>query len=179
MFTNGFAPTLQNLGSWDSNFVGGTGTYNSGTNSPYITFDNTNNTTIPVGETLWLVVYNVAPSASSSTATVGVVVSWENIWKAGDARELGTNRRGQTVTVDYDFVYWAGGSSRWLTGANFDEDNYLGPTSAVGVVSHTHTFSYNGDLVIGAAITAAAVPEPTSALIGTLGAIILLRRRRI
>jgi len=186
MFTNGFVPTLQNIGSWDSNFVGGTGTYNSGTNSPYVTFDNTDNTTIPIGETLWLVVYNVAPSAQSSTATVGVVITWENIWKAGDARELGTNRRGQTVNVDYDFAYWAGGSARFLTGANYDEDNYVGPSSADGVVSTTHTFSYNGDLVIGAAIAepssappgGQAIPEPTSALLSALGAAMLLRRSR-
>ena len=173
MFTNGFVPNMQNLGSWDSNFVGGTGTYDSGTNSPYVTFDNTNNINIPIGETLWLVVYNVAPSAQLSTATAGVVVTWDNLWVAGDAEDFGVNRRGQTVLIEYDFAYWAGGSGRWASGINYDEDNRLGPTRAVGVVSPTHTFSYNGDLVIGA-----AVPEPTSAILSALGASLLLRRRR-
>lgn len=181
-FTNNFQPTLENLASWDANFSGGTGTYDMATKSPYVQFNNTNNSLVADGQPLWLIVYNVTAAAQASSATAGVVLRMDQ-WVAGSAiKQITVGRRTDDYTINYD--YWAGGT-RWIrAGTNFSEDNFTGPQDIQKFTSPTHNLALGTgnlagyDIVITSAITA-SVPEPTSALLGGIGFVLLLRRRRI
>ena len=186
-FTNNFQPTLANIASWSANFSGGTGTYNIATKSPYVQFSNTNNSLVTVGQPLWLVIYNVAPTAQDSTATTGVILRMDT-WTAGSAIVQEVDRRGRTTNVTYNYDYWAGGTRSIGAGRNYDEDNFIGPQDIQDFISPTHTLALGSgsfigyDIVITSAITEAAtepIPEPTSLLLGGIGFISLLRRKRV
>jgi hypothetical protein len=99
-----------------------------------------------------------------------------------------------TTTLDGGFVVGNAtnnnfsGPSPTVSSSNLDTDAFNGPISGnsssiqtYGVIdtAGTYTDTYSGSVVSsGVAFEAAIIPEPSSALLGGLGALLLLRRRR-
>jgi autotransporter-associated beta strand protein len=161
-FASSFEPNLQNLASWSANFAGGTGVYDMTTKSPWIQFNNANNALVTNGQALWLLVYNVAPSALDSTATAGVILRM-NSWVAGAATQLVAGRRGGFVETTFNYDYWAGGARTIQAGRNLDEDNFTGPFDIQNFSSPTHTLALGDGNVTGYDIVVtSALQQPST-----------------
>jgi hypothetical protein len=160
-FSPGFTPTPQNISSWDANFTGFSGSYSPSLfNNPQVNvvnFSLTNNSLIPVGRQLYMVVYDVAPDSSPATAQSGAMITRTN-WTMGGA---GRDTRGRWT----NHFYYATGVTRGI--GNYDEDNIGPPTidnwTALSSPVNTLVFIPTGAGTFGTVQTSFdMVPEPST-----------------
>ena len=138
IFINNFTPTVANFSEWDANFWGGTGAIDGLKGGPInnvyaAQFTASSNSLYPVGSQLYLVAYNVAPNASVSTATHGVILTRTGWTYQGTT----STTRGRVVTI-WNHYFEVGGTR---TGGNLDEDNPGFITSVSAFSSPVNTFS--------------------------------------
>lgn len=182
-FAAGFTPTLANFSQWDANFNGSTGAHTPGVTTT-IDFTANNNSVHAVGSTMYMLVYNIAPTAATSTATSAALLTRVD-WLTptyGWFDTQGFDRRGRPITIEVQYNYQFGfGGWEYSEGGlrNWDEDNYL-PLTDLGPYS-----SPVNDLVLvngGVGVTSSfsAVPEASSlGWVGlALAAAAAARRRR-
>jgi hypothetical protein len=181
IFINNFTPTVANFSEWDANFRGGTGAIDGLKGGPIngvyaAQFSAANNSLYPAGSQLYLVAYNVAPDASVSTATHGVILTRTGWTFDGPT----STTRGRVVTW-WNHYYEVGGTR---TGGNLDEDNVGYITSVSAFSSPVNTFSLGTGGPGGGGIVQTSfdmVPEPSAVsllAIGFGGWIVLRRVRR-
>ena len=181
IFINNFTPTLANFSQWDANFRGGTGAIDGLKGGPIngvyaAQFSAANNSLYPAGSQLYLVAYNVAPDASVSTATHGVILTRTGWTFNGPT----STTRGRVVTW-WNHYYEVGGTR---TGGNLDEDNVGFITSVSAFSSPINTFSLGTGGPGGGGVVQTSfdmVPEPSAVsllAIGFGGWIVLRRVRR-
>ena len=181
IFINNFTPTLANFSQWDANFRGGTGAIDGLKGGPIngvyaAQFSAANNSLYPAGSQLYLVAYNVAPDASVSTATHGVILTRTGWTFNGPT----STTRGRVVTW-WNHYYEVGGTR---TGGNLDEDNVGYITSVSAFSSPINTFSLGTGGPGGGGVVQTSfdmVPEPSAVsllAIGFGGWIVLRRVRR-
>jgi len=160
-FSPGFTPTPQNISSWDANFTGFSGSYSpslfNNSQANVVNFSLTNNSLIPVGSQLYMVVYDVAPDSSPATAQSGAMITRTN-WTMGGA---GSNTQRRWTN---HFYYATGVTSG--TG-NYDEDNIVPPTidnwTALSSPVNTLVFIPTGAGTFGTIETSFdMVPEPST-----------------
>lgn len=182
-FTAGFTPTLANFAQWDAHFNGSTGAHTPGVTTT-IDFTANDNAVHALGSTMYMLVYNIAPDAATSTATSAALLTRSG-WVTpnyGLFETWGLNRFEEPVLVEVEYNYQFGFVGMEFSEGglrNFDEDNY--PPMA-----DTAPFSSPlNDLVIvngGIGVTSSfsAVPEPSTLGWGglALAAAALARRRR-
>ena len=176
VFQNSFLPTASNFAQWDSNFSGVSGTYSDvafTTTGANASFSASNNVVYGVGSQLYMVVYNIAPTAAISTATKGAIVTRTG-WTVAEAGK----RRGSTTWTNY--LYSSTGRIVDTGGENTmpatDPQNFSSPVNTVS--STPLTGIYNGSYVITTSFD--MVPEPFSAslvLVGLAGVWAARRRR--
>lgn len=178
IFQNNFVPTPANIALWNSNFIGASGTYQdippSAGVSAFAEFSASDNSLYPIESQLYLIVYNIAPNASISTATKGVILTRSG-WTVQEAFDISGNRTR-------NYWYESGGSFGFI--GNFDEHNTLPASdpqnfsSPINEISSTPlSGSFNGYYTITTSFN--MVPEPSSASLGLAGlAGVLATRRR-
>ncbi len=158
-FSPGFTPAPQNISSWDANFTGFSGSYspsffdNSRVN--VVNFSLSNNDLIPIGSQLYMVVYDIDPSAAPSTALNGVIITHSG-WTMGRAGRDGRNRW-------INYLYEANGLFSFT--GNFDEYNIIPLSSAANLSSPVNTLVFNptGAGTFGTIETSFdMVPEPST-----------------
>ncbi len=182
-FAAGFTPTLANFSQWDANFNGSTGAHTPGVTTN-IDFTANDNSVHAVGSTMYMLVYNIAPNAPTSTATSAALLTRVN-WLTptyGFFEIWGLDRFENPVLVEVEYNYQFGfGGWEYSEGGlrNWDEDNYL-PLTDLSPYS-----SLVNDLVLvngGLGVTSSfsAVPEASSfGWVGlALAAAAVARRRR-
>ena len=179
IFINNFTPTVANFSEWDANFRGGTGAIDGLKGGPVLgvyaaEFSASNNSLYPAGSQLYLVAYNVAPDASVSTATQGVILTRSDWTFNGPT----STTRGRVVTW-WNHYYEAGGTR---VGGDLSEDNVGYITSVSAFSSPVNTFSLGTGGPAGGGVVQTSfdmVPEPgTLSLLGVgLGVMLLARRR--
>ena len=181
IFINNFTPTVANFSEWDANFRGGTGAIDGLKGGPIngvyaAQFSAADNSLYPAGSQLYLVAYNVAPDASVSTATHGVILTRTGWTFNGPT----STTRGRVVTW-WNHYYEVGGTR---TGGNLDEDNVGYITSVSAFSSPINTFSLGTGGPGGGGVVQTSfdmVPEPSAVsllAIGFGGWIVLRRVRR-
>lgn len=182
IFINNFSPTEANFSQWDANFRGGTGAIDGLQGGPIngvyaAEFSASNNSLYPAGSQLYLVAYNVAPNASVSTATHGVILTRSN-WILSGPSSTTSGRR-----VTWMNYYYEAGGTRTSTG-NLSEDNVGFITSVSAFSSPVNTFSLGTGGPAGGGVVLTSfdmVPEPSAVsllAIGFGGWIVLRRVRR-
>jgi len=176
-FHNGFVPTPSNFASWNSNFTGVNGTFSNaqtGT-TPFAEFTASNNSLYTLGSQIYMIVYNVAPSASIVSATKGVILTRTG-WTIGQAFITDT-RRNRWQNYRYDTP----GLTPYT--GNIDEDNVLPPTDPENFSSPVNLVSgvpLSGTMAGRYTITTSfdVVPEPSAASLVLAGMAGLLAARR-
>lgn len=179
-FAAGFTPTLANFSQWDANFNGSTGSHTPGVTTT-IDFTASDNSVHAVGSMMYMLVYNIAPNAPTSTATSAALLTRVD-WLTqtyGWHDTQGFDERGRPITgeVLYNYQFGFGG---WEIGLrNWDEDNYL-PLTDLSPYS-----SLVNDLVLvngGIGVTSSFSAVPESSSLGWVGlalaAAAVARRRR-
>ena len=183
IFINNFTPTVANFSEWDANFRGGTGEIDGLQGGPVLNvyaaeFSASNNSLYPVGSQLYLVAYNVAPNASVSTATHGVILTRSDWILSGPS----TNIRNGRVIGWFNYYYEAGGTR--ISAGDLSEDNPGYITSVSAFSSPVNTFSLGTGGPGGGGVVQTSfdmVPEPSAVsllAIGFGGWIVLRRVRR-
>ena len=180
IFINNFTPTVANFSQWDANFWGGTGAIDGLRGGPIngvyaAEFTASNNSLYPVGSQLYLVAYNVAPNASVSTATHGVILTRSDWTYQGTT----STTSGRRVTI-WNHYFEVGGTQ---VGGNLDEDNPGFITSVSAFSSPINSFSLGTGGPGGGGVVQTSfdmVPEPSalSLLAVGLGGLAMMRRRR-
>ena len=182
-FAAGFTPTLANFSQWDANFNGSTGAHTPGVRTT-IDFTANDNSVHAVGSTMYMLVYNIAPTAATSTATSAALLTRVD-WLTptyGWFDTQGFDRRGRPITVEVKYNYQFGfGGWEYSAGGlrNWDEDNYLPLTDLSPYSSPINDLVLvNGGL--GVTSSFSAVPEASSlGWVGlALAAAAAARRRR-
>jgi len=182
IFINNFTPTVANFSEWDANFRGGTGAIDGLKDGPIngvyaAEFSASNNSLYPAGSQLYLVAYNVAPNASVSTATHGVILTRSD-WILSGPSSTTSGRR-----VTWMNYYYEAGGTRTSPG-DLSEDNVGFITSVSAFSSPVNTFSLGTGGPGGGGIVQTSfdmVPEPSAVsllAIGFGGWIVLRRVRR-
>ncbi len=182
IFINNFTPTVANFSEWDANFRGGTGAIDGLQGGPVLNvyaaeFSASNNSLYPAGSQLYLVAYNVAPNASVSTATHGVILTRSDWILSGPS----TNIRNGRVIGWFNYYYEAGGTR--ISAGDLSEDNPGYITSVSAFSSPINTFSLGTGGPGGGGVVKTSfdmVPEPSavSLLAIGFGGWIVLRRVR-
>ena len=183
IFINNFTPTVANFSEWDANFRGGTGEIDGLQGGPVLNvyaaeFSASNNSLYPAGSQLYLVAYNVAPNASVSTATHGVILTRSDWILSGPS----TNIRNGRVIGWFNYYYEAGGTR--ISAGDLSEDNPGYITSVSAFSSPVNTFSLGTGGPGGGGVVQTSfdmVPEPSAVsllAIGFGGWIVLRRVRR-
>ncbi len=182
IFINNFTPTVANFSEWDANFRGGTGAIDGLQGGPVLNvyaaeFSASNNSLYPAGSQLYLVAYNVAPNASVSTATHGVILTRSDWILSGPS----TNIRNGRVIGWFNYYYEAGGTR--ISAGDLSEDNPGYITSVSAFSSPINTFSLGTGGPGGGGVVQTSfdmVPEPSavSLLAVGLGGLAMMRRRR-
>jgi hypothetical protein len=185
IFINNFTPTVANFSEWDANFRGGTGAIDGLQGGPVLNvyaaeFSASNNSLYPAGSQLYLVAYNVAPNASVSTATHGVILTRSDWILSGPS----TNIRNGRVIGWFNYYYEAGGTR--ISAGDLSEDNPGYITSVSAFSSPINSFSLGtggGFAGVGGGVVQTSfdmVPEPSavSLLAVGLGGLAMMRRRR-
>ena len=184
IFINNFTPTVANFSQWDANFRGGTGAIDGLQGGPInnvyaAEFSASNNSLYPAGSQLYLVAYNVAPNASVSTATHGVILTRSDWILSGPTARR--NSRGSII--GWWHYYYEAGGTRTSTG-DLSEDNVGYITSVSAFSSPINTFSLGTGGPAGGGVVQVSfdmVPEPSAVsllAIGFGGWIVLRRVRR-
>jgi len=181
IFINNFTPTVANFSEWDANFRGGTGAIDGLKGGPVLgvygaEFSASNNSLYPAGSQLYLVAYNVAPDASVSTATQGVILTRSDWILSGPSTFLRNGR----VAGWLKYYYEVGGTR--TSAGDLSEDNIGFVTSVSAFSSPVNTFSLGTGGPAGGGVVQTSfdmVPEPgTLSLLGVgLGVMLLARRR--
>jgi len=183
IFINNFTPTVANFSEWDANFRGGTGAIDGLQGGPVLNvyaaeFSASNNSLYPAGSQLYLVAYNVAPNASVSTATHGVILTRSDWILSGPS----TNIRNGRVIGWFNYYYEAGGTR--ISAGDLSEDNPGYITCVSAFSSPVNTFSLGTGGPAGGGVVQTSfdmVPEPSAVsllAIGFGGWIVLRRVRR-
>jgi len=187
IFINNFTPTLANFSQWDANFRGSTGAIDGLGGGPYAGWGGgfaaevsaSNNSLYPAGSQLYLVAYNVAPNASVSTATKGVILT-RGDWILNGPSSTTSGRKITWLWYYYDVSRaWTGAE-----GADYSEDNIPGITSTSAFTSPFNTLSLGPSAPGGGQVLQTSfdmVPEPSAVsllAIGFGGWIVLRRVRR-
>ena len=183
IFINNFTPTVANFSEWDANFRGGTGAIDGLQGGPVLNvyaaeFSASNNSLYPAGSQLYLVAYNVAPNASVSTATKGVILT-RGDWILNGPSSTTSGRKITWLWYYYDVSRaWTGAE-----GADYSEDNIPGITSTSAFTSPFNTLSLGPSAPGGGQVLQTSfdmVPEPSavSLLAVGLGGLAMMRRRR-
>jgi hypothetical protein len=184
IFINNFTPTVANFSEWDANFRGGTGAIDGLQGGPIngvyaAQFSASNNSLYPAGSQLYLVAYNVAPDASVSTATHGVILTRSDWILSGPTPR--TSSRGSII--GWWLYYYEAGGTRTALG-DLSEDNVGYITSVSAFSSPINTFSLGTGGPGGGGVVQTSfdmVPEPSAVsllAIGFGGWIALRRVRR-
>lgn len=176
-FHNGFVPTPANIASWNSNFTGVTGSY-SNTQSgitPFAEFTATDNSLYTLGSQVYMVVYNIAPTASIASATKGVVLTRTG-WTIGQA--FNTVTRGSRWQ---NYRYETPGLNLYT--GNIDEDNVLPATDPGNFSSPVNNLTgtpLTGTMAGRFTVTTSfdMVPEPSTGSLVLAGLVGLLAARR-
>ena len=176
IFINNFTPTADNFSQWNANFVGSTGTFDGQIGGPVLgayaaEFSATDNSVYPLGAQLYMVVYNVAPSASVASATRGVIVTRTGWTVDGPA----TVRSGGR-TRSYLYYYDINGMNRDIS--DLSEWNVVPVAGVSAFSSPVNTFSLGSGGVLQTSFD--LVPEPSSAslvLVGLAGVWAARRRK--
>ena len=178
IFINNFTPTLANFSQWDANFRGSTGALGERVSRYGGQFSASNNSLYPAGSQLYMVAYNVAPDASVSTATHGVLLTHSN-WILSGPSSTTSGRRTTWTWYYYDV------NGVWTAYGDMSESNIAGITSTSAFSSPFNTLSLGPSVTGGNGqvlqISFDMVPEPgTLSLlaIGFGGWIVLRRVRR-
>ena len=182
IFINNFTPTVANFSEWDANFRGGTGAIDGLQGGPVLNvyaaeFSASNNSLYPAGSQLYLVAYNVAPNASVSTATHGVILTRSDWILSGPS----TNIRNGRVIGWFNYYYEAGGTR--ISAGDLSEDNPGYITSVSAFSSPVNTFSLGtggpgGGGVVQTTFDMGPEPSAVSLLAIGFGGWIALRRVR-
>ena len=179
-FHNGFAPTPSNFASWNSNFTGVTSTFSNPQtlgNTFLAQFTASDNSLYTLGSQVYMVIYNVAPTAPIASATKGVILTRTG-WTIGEAVNTDT-RRNRWQNYRYDT------SGLTLYTGNIDEDNVLPTTDPENFSSPVNILAgvpLSGTLAGRYTVTTSfeMVPEPSSAslvLVGLAGVWAARRRK--
>lgn len=183
-FAAGFTPTAANFSQWNANFNGSTGAHTPGlsTSTDFTAADNSVHT---LGSTMFMMVFNISPSASIETATSAALLTRQD-WVAngfGLLEEWVEGRRGPVLLeVEYNYQYGFKGvdvtdGSNSNSFRNFDEDNYLPLTDTSSFSSPVNDIIiYNGGLGVSSSFS--AVPEPSTLAYSGLALLAALRRSR-
>lgn len=181
IFINNFTPTLANFSQWDANFMGSTGALGERVSRYGGQFSASNNSLYPAGSQLYMVAYNVAPDASVSTATHGVLLTHSNWILSGPSRVF---RNGRAVGWTW---YYYDVNGAWTAAGDMSESNIAGITSTSAFSSPFNTLSLGPSVAAGGGagqvlqISFDMVPEPSAVsllAIGFGGWIVLRRVRR-
>ena len=176
VFKNSFLPTASNFAQWDSNFSGGSGTYSDvvfTTTGANASFSASDNSLYAVGSQIYMVVYNIAPTAAISTATKGVILTRTD-WTVNEAVQ--TRRGGPWRNYLYSSTGWQFETGGENTMPATDPQNFSSPVNTVS--STPLTGIYTGSYVITTSFD--MVPEPFSAslvLVGLAGVWAARRRK--
>lgn len=180
-FAAGFTPTAANFSLWNANFNGSTGAHTPGlsTSTDFTAADNSVHT---LGSAMYMMVFNISPSASIETATSAALLTRQD-WVVnafGWIEEWGEDRRGNPVLleVEYNYQYLFNGVDV-IDGSfrNYDEDNYLPLTDTSSFSSPVNDIIiYNGGLGVSSSFS--AVPEPSTLAYSGLALLAALRRSR-
>jgi hypothetical protein len=186
-FAAGFMPTAANFSQWNANFNGSTGVHTPGlsTSTDFTAADNSVHT---LQSTMFMMVFNISPSASIETATSAALLTRQD-WVAnvfGLFEQWGVDRRGNDVLreVEYNYQYGFIGvdvtdGSNSNSFRNFDEDNYLPLTDTSSFSSPANDIIiYNGGLGVSSSFSAVPEPSALSLLAIGLGGLVMIRRRR-
>ena len=176
IFTNNFTPTVANFSQWNANFVGATGTFDGQIGGPVLgayaaEFSASNNSVYPLGAQLYMVVYNVAPSASVASATRGVILTRTG-WTVDGPETVRSGGR----TRSYLYYYDINGMNRDIS--DLSEWNVVPVASVSAFSSPVNTFSLGSGGVLQTSFD--LVPEPSSAslvLVGLAGVWAARRRK--
>ena len=189
-FAVGFTPTAANFSQWNANFNGSTGAHTPGlsTSTDFTAADNSVHT---LGSAMYMMVFNISPSASIETATSAALLTRQD-WVVnafGLIEEWGEDRRGNPVLLEVEYNYQYGfigvdvsngGEGRTNSFRNFDEDNYLPLTDTSSFSSPVNDIIvYNGGLGVSSSFSAVPEPSALSLLAVGLGGLALVRRRRL
>jgi len=180
-YTAGFTPTAANFSQWDAHFNGSTGAHTPG-NITKIDFTANDNSVHALGSTVYMLVFNIAPNAATSTATSAALLTRAG-WVTpnyGLFETWGLNRFEEPVLIEVEYDYQFGFAGMENSLRNFDEDNYLPMTDTAPFSSPFNDLVIvNGG--IGVTSSFSAVPEPSTWAWGGLAmaAAVLARRRRV
>ena len=188
-FAAGFMPTAANFSQWNANFNGSTGVHTPGL-STSINFTAADNSVHTPGSTMFMMVFNISPSASIETATSAALLTRQDWvvnafglfedWVEDFDEELAL------LEVEYNYQYGFfgvnvtnGGVGRTNSFRNFDEDNYLPLTDTSSFSSPVNDITiYNGGLGVSSSFSAVPEPSALSLLATGLSGLVMLRRRR-
>lgn len=143
IFINNFTPTLANFSQWDANFMGSTGALGERVSRYGGQFSASNNSLYPAGSQLYMVAYNVAPDASVSTATHGVLLTHSNWILSGPSRVF---RNGRAVGWTW---YYYDVNGAWTAAGDMSESNIAGITSTSAFSSPFNTLSLGPSVAAG------------------------------
>ena len=176
VFQNNFVPTASNIAEWDLNFSGASGTYSNvavPTIAANATFSASNNSVYALNRQIYMIVYNIAPTAAISTATKGVILTRTG-WTVAEA----LRRRGGSSWENYH--YESTGRRAYSDGFNTvpanDPENFSSPVNTITSTPLSGTFA--GRYAITTSFD--MVPEPSSAslvLVGLAGVWAARRRK--
>lgn len=174
-FAPGFVPTVANFSQWDENFRGVYGAHTPGTTSN-LDIVAEDNSVHAVGDTLHMLVFDIAPEADVSTATSAILLTRVD-WVVDELgpRPVMVRGRLRYLSTNYQHGYY---NRLTTTGGfpNYDEDNFLplaDPgvfTSSISQVSMTPT----GQIQVASTLAqfSATTPIPEASTLG-LGALAL------
>lgn len=185
-FAAGFTPTAANFSQWNANFNGSTGAHTPGL-STSIDFTAADNSVHTLGSTMYMMVFNISPSASIETATSAALLTRQD-WVVnafGLFEDWVEDFDGELALLEVEYNYQYGFKGVDVTNGyrkpnafrNFDEDNYLPLTDTSSFSSPVNDIIiYNGGLGVSSSFS--AVPEPSTLAYSGLALLAALRRSR-